>query len=380
MIYTSEENHRIIDYSNIIGYSCLIKVTPWEKGITWESLANGERIFQESYLDELGIAFHQAYHNKQSNNWLKTIPKDFISKLLDYEKNYRLSVYSLLYLLSRYQSAADLFKNNQKLMAIFMYSAKLNNWDEKHVASLLNKKRIDILSACGFSGTKSALKTLNKLEAFSLSYTKYLTVKNVLSLPNIHLINHLNYIDIYLLQFIENHNDVLSSSIIKSYCKQSPISRLKDLYIHTHRMLGEQGNRQLMECRTIDELEAVYYRCIFSKNKEKRSKKVIFPLPPLQGNENIIPITNSHELQDEGQDQCHCVASYKSFIVRGEIYIYKVLKPERTTLSVKISANGTCKIDQIRLSHNKIPATKTIKVIDTWINEASKPHNLPNAK
>ena len=371
MIYYSKANNLIIDYSKVLGYDCLLTLTSWEKGISWESFSDGERFFQKDYLDDPGITLHQIYDSHKANNWLRTIPEYLINKLLAYEKCYQLPIYPLLYLLSRYKCSIDLFKSNQNLMAIIMYSAKTKNWNEEYVTNLLNRKRIDILNACGFPRKKSIIKTLNNLRVSTLTYQKYCTMKTVLLLPNIHLINHLNYIDINLLELIEKNTELLSSPIIRGYHKEWPIAQFKRLYIDTNRMLGPEGYQRLLNCRTIDEIEKLHEKCIIKINKEKKKKLIVFPSPPIQGNKDIIPLTNSYELINEGIIQHHCVVSYQNDIICGNSYIYKVLEPERATLEVTILANAKFQIAQLRLSCNQSPSKETIQKVDKWIREAS---------
>ncbi|MCK5726853.1 MAG: PcfJ domain-containing protein [Thiotrichaceae bacterium] len=397
MIHYSDENDLIIDYSKIIGYPCLLTVTSWEKGITWKSVAGEERVFQKNYLDETGVALHQTYNGNKQNKWLNTIPKDLLSMLLDYEKNYFYSAYPLLYLLSHHQNAIDLFKSSQVLMAILMYSAEKNNWNEEYVVNLLNGKRVDIIDACGLPRRKSTLKTLNKIEGIYLSPLEYNAIKIVLSLPNAHLINHLNSIDIGLIYLIANHNEFIASSLISRYHKEWLDIGFRYMYIDTKRMLGRAGSRHLKKCATLDELKKIHKKCIIKlneENKKKREKikkemherhernkknneinkknngKVYFSQPPVKGNKYIIPITNSHDLMDEGIDQRHCVASYQDEIVNGKSYIYKVLEPERATLQILILGNNKYRRAQLKLSCNQSPSKETVQMVEQWMKKA----------
>ncbi|MCK5726854.1 MAG: PcfJ domain-containing protein [Thiotrichaceae bacterium] len=363
MIHNSEKNDLIIDYSKVIGYPCLLKITPWEKGITWTSIAGQERVIQKNYLDETGLTLHQTYNDNKENNWLRAIPKDLLGKLLDYEKKYFFPVYPLLCLLSNHQSAIDLFKRNHLLMAILMYSAKVNNWNEEYVVNLLNGKRIDLINACGLPRRESTLKTLDKIRGVSLTPLEYLTIKNVLSLPNADLINNFRYVDIKLIYLIEEHNDLLTKSLMQSYHKEWSVFQFKKIYFDTTIMLGRAANPQLIKCLTISALEKIHERWTI-----KRDKKVYFPQPPIKGSKYIIPITNSHELIDEGRAQHHCVAGYKDEIVNGRSYIYKVLEPERGTLQVLILANNKYARAQFKLSCHQSPSKETIRIIDQWIN------------
>ena len=63
--------------------------------------------------------------------------------------------------------------------------------------------------------------------------------------------------------------------------------------------------------------------------------EVTFPPPPVAGTATIVPICSGRELVEEGRLQSNCVASYWDRIaIRHHVYIYRVLAPERCTLSL----------------------------------------------
>jgi hypothetical protein len=96
-----------------------------------------------------------------------------------------------------------------------------------------------------------------------------------------------------------------------------------------------------------------------------------FPEPPVPGNENIIPITESHKLFEEGTHMHHCVNSYANQVLSGESYIYHVETPkEKATIEVKVQPSKA--LAQVRGLCNNPVSEETMKVVTTW---AAK-HNL----
>ena len=55
----------------------------------------------------------------------------------------------------------------------------------------------------------------------------------------------------------------------------------------------------------------------------------------------------------------------------GNGYIYRVLAPERATLSIIQGADGCWCIDQLKLACNKPAKPETYQVVQTWLNEFS---------
>ena len=93
-----------------------------------------------------------------------------------------------------------------------------------------------------------------------------------------------------------------------------------------------------------------------------------FPRPPLPGTLNIIPLRAPTDLVQEGQEQTNCVATYIPSVVAGEIYIYRVLQPERATLSISLGPDGAWEIDQLLLSGNRSVNAATRARVESWLD------------
>lgn len=66
----------------------------------------------------------------------------------------------------------------------------------------------------------------------------------------------------------------------------------------------------------------------------------------------------------------HCVASYTEKVLSGRSYIYRILKPERATLELKIT-DGHLEIGQISLHNNKAPSEETQIIVGRWLYRKS---------
>lgn len=64
-------------------------------------------------------------------------------------------------------------------------------------------------------------------------------------------------------------------------------------------------------------------------------KHCVFPRPPLPGENNcVVPLRSAADLIEEGRVQSNCVASYAKQVEHGGIFIYRVIFPERATVSI----------------------------------------------
>jgi hypothetical protein len=92
-----------------------------------------------------------------------------------------------------------------------------------------------------------------------------------------------------------------------------------------------------------------------------------YPQPPVPGNNTIEPITSVLELKREGKAQGNCVGGYGLNVKEGQVYIYRVLKPERATLSIICGADGSWRRSQLKIQANGTPAKATCKHVDRWL-------------
>lgn len=90
------------------------------------------------------------------------------------------------------------------------------------------------------------------------------------------------------------------------------------------------------------------------------------PLPGILG--EIEPITSPSDLVDEGEYQGNCVASYADRVREGHTYIYRVLHPERATLSlVRRSPFSDWEIDELECRFNTDVAEETEEFVQAWL-------------
>ena len=91
-----------------------------------------------------------------------------------------------------------------------------------------------------------------------------------------------------------------------------------------------------------------------------------FPPTPVPGTPTIIPILTRAELRDEGRLQDNCVASLAARAVKSELAFYKVLYPQRCTLSLKPTPAGWV-IDQLEAAHNRAALPATFRAVGEWL-------------
>lgn len=103
-------------------------------------------------------------------------------------------------------------------------------------------------------------------------------------------------------------------------------------------------------------------------------RRCAFPPPPVPGTELIVPITTRRMLIEEGRLQHNCVADYEDKIVRGELSIYRVLSPQRCTLSLCRGSGrrrGRWVISELKAACNGRVSGATRQSVLAWLDPAT---------
>jgi len=91
-----------------------------------------------------------------------------------------------------------------------------------------------------------------------------------------------------------------------------------------------------------------------------------FPPPPVPGTRVIVAIRTKAVLIEEGRRQKNCAADYAKRIADGKMAIYRVLSPERCTLSLRVS-RGKWVFDQLKAACNAAVSPATERAVAEWL-------------
>jgi hypothetical protein len=119
--------------------------------------------------------------------------------------------------------------------------------------------------------------------------------------------------------------------------------------------------------RSIDRIRAVHDQLARAVTRiAAAGPDLSLPDPPLPGTDTIVPLQTTVELVREGEAQRNCVASYARLVRNGRMAIYKVLAPERATLSLVRGAQGW-RLDQLAGPCNRPVGPRTREVVRDWL-------------
>lgn len=140
-----------------------------------------------------------------------------------------------------------------------------------------------------------------------------------------------------------------------------------------HQRLKEVSRLAAIEARARQEQEAARGRRERAARRQRQREVDAamrhrpFPPPPIPGVREIVPIANLEDLCAEGRVQHNCVGSYGGRVRKGKTYIYRVLYPERATLSIIKGADGCWHRDQLKKARNDQVRQSTKHFVDNWL-------------
>ena len=94
-----------------------------------------------------------------------------------------------------------------------------------------------------------------------------------------------------------------------------------------------------------------------------------FANPPVPGTPTIVPITTPAMLAEEGRLQNNCAADYLTRAARGTLAFYRVLAPQRCTLSLR-KRRGRWEVDQLKAACNAAPSAAAVQAVGRWLQDS----------
>ncbi|MBT8080187.1 MAG: PcfJ domain-containing protein [Gammaproteobacteria bacterium] len=120
--------------------------------------------------------------------------------------------------------------------------------------------------------------------------------------------------------------------------------------------------------RDLDEIaEALLRRRAIIEQSREDLAALEFPAPPFPDSPHIRAITSAEELIREGRVQDNCVATYARHVASGDLYVYRVTRPERGTLELR-QRDGAWVLGQFKLKRNRRPSHRSTRFVRQWFD------------
>lgn len=285
---------------------------------------------------------------------------------------------------SVYPFARDLLFTNP----VLLWLAACHSPEEINPVDILGKKQSEILKALYGTGSESKVRFLKKIQIENGNEEALFIIQKALQSPDMPAVfRHWKKIPIPALAVAERHPLLRQSPFLRNVAENE--FDLYQAYAEAEKLIRiwpdiKRMGRQLeisnlpgilKKVYTYRDLESIHDRWVQKLNRRMAERiknneidpSQMFPFPPLEGTESIVPITNALELALESNAMRHCVVSYEVKIRKGLSYIYRIMEPERATLEIGFTSDGDCKIIQLKTFANGNPSGQTWEHVQQWL-------------
>ena len=312
-------------------------------------------------------------------------PEAVISALKGHRNRSQWKMAKQMAKLCSYPGGMDLLRSNHGLAFALLNAEKFQQVDDlwQEIPRHLNRPRREVAGWLGFPPTESTVRLLSKVAPNARDPEQLSVLRHFLNhCPNQDLINALRHLPLIrrsVMEFLAPRywpfmrGSDLTKTERDDYCLNfiddtlNMAERLNCL--HRVETLHSLADVKKLHDELVKELNAAYF--------EKECANP-FPPPPFPGNNHIVPITSAQELAEEGREMEHCVYSYIDSVREGQHFIYRVLTPERATVSVrrtlpKFDGDTRTKewvIDQLKGKRNDSVSAECERTVADWFETA----------
>ena len=276
----------------------------------------------------------------------------------------------------RAPGVAELLAENVGLAVCLANFAALAPHPGQHplraVRRLLGKRRRTIAASLGWPDREAAVRLLAKVEPEAAQLTNLRALRELAHDPRwLRRLSHLPRID-------EDIARLIAHDVTREQCTQGlllelaqPATRPSILPLIERLNLNmARANRPAPPLRSIEHAMTLSDRADDLVSPRRRRRMLTFGLAPVPGTPTIVPLRSSKALDEEAKEQCNCSANgtFDEEVAAGRVYLYRILAPERATLSVCLDEDTQrWRIADLRTRANGRPLPGTVRVVGDWL-------------
>ncbi len=366
-----------INWSEALGYPCLLTINGWHGELDWHSLVHGEH--EPSYLlEEPGIDLLNPSDDRDLKLWQQSIPEDILALIAPYGQHRFL----MLRLASQWKEAQDLLLNNPVLFWLWMDHCRENKYSEEHILEGLRNKQSVILQSMGLIGSASTVRILRRLSLDKIDAVAGRKIKALWkSQSAIDELRHCQIVNKNYLDLLYFYTDLKGTPLLHVIAAIDCLWQQKEvLHIFRDCQRMRLTNHELRNCRTEISLRRIHDRYALRMNRnpmdafnychrDENGFPLPFPPAPHPGTDKIKPITSFEELLHEGRSMHHCVSSYGKTVQDGNSYIYHMEEPQRATIGLTMRNGEISGMEQMKGVCNVCVNDEARALINSWFAE-----------
>lgn len=286
------------------------------------------------------------------------------------------------------EGALELVRSNPALAFMmasnWVYHSPSVQQPLRSVRALLRRGRNqrDMLAWLGFPPTKSIRRLLAKVPPASVSVSRLLYLRQACNEPRmLKAMAHLPRLNEGCLRIVTDPQ--LFQCVSPVLLEDIAVNRREDRRPHSAwllkdvvRMLDDLGRSVgvVRGLRRAEDLQHLHDDLAGRGPVEDQSfgaatdeETLSFPPEPVAGTDEIAPIRDPAALRREGVEQKHCAWSFVHDVaVRRHTYFYRVISPERATLSLQLR-NGLWQIGELKGFRNASIRPQTRARVEQWL-------------
>ncbi len=305
-----------------------------------------------------------------------SVPKD-VAKAVE---KFRSRQWGILKIISHSKGAVELARLNPALafsLGNFQsLGTKISTVEE--VVEISKRRQREIAGAFGFPVTEAAVKILAKISHECVTVEILLALRLAfLSDASMGVLSHMQKLNAGVLALVTDP-DLLEA------CTPALLDEVAEAPAEKYQARAAESMRHTLQLlNTIDpaaskpkiqslaKLHSMHMHAVleFLKRQHYISGNPQLPAPPLPGTCDIEPILTTTALVEEGREQKNCVAVHAERIRDGTTFIYRVLRPERATLSIVKGEDGDWQIGELECRKNTKVSPQTRLAVESWLDQ-----------
>jgi hypothetical protein len=359
-------------------------ISPWNMNLECSVLAGGK------WLPIRHDSGFQLLHNM--NQWramssvfdgfIENIPWDVRTKAV----RFRHLQHTILRLMRPTKASIDLADSNPVLLWLIAGKAAAAELPYQDATSLIRSKQKDVLKQLFPNRPALSLGFIKRIQATEYSAQEYRYLNEIMGDDAIiDSLRHCGQVKLEAFAWFRSNTAMIASPLVKRLisgegegthlCEQVQSTTFKALEVASKINHGNPMEA-LCRCSTFDQLCSLYerwveehYRAVAESVTSDFLELYHFELyPPLApGNDKIKPILSLCGLHIEGEDMAHCAGyTFCDEVRAGDLTVYRVLAPERGTLSISRRGHEFI-IEEFALAANKKPSKASWEAACEWV-------------
>jgi len=370
------------DLSQVLNYPITVRINGWhsDQPLHWASFNDDDMVAEGLFLEAPGLPLFTLGDDK-GQRLCDAIPDDInavcsLMPAMDFQVAQACAVST---------AARQLASDSPLLFLLAVDYARQQPLSVEAFEQLLAFKRSEILSAAGLPGSKSLARLVGRLKLSPMMPWELDDVHRALQQPDfLALLRHYPEVHLNHLRLLLRVQRPLWQGmlcLVNAHTQATDLSWTCRMIRDTLNLAG--GNEQVLaQVNSREDLQDQHDRFIdrFNRQNHRNSEEKRielaqeledehgdYPQPPVTPPEGIEPLASWLELLEEGATMRHCVGSYDMAVAWGEVFIYRMVWPERLTISLEYR-NNTWVVGEVRASCNANPSPAALERVRRWVN------------